>query len=447
MSGAFVASRGPSTTSSIAAALLALVFAAVIWRQTSGRGPPIWTIFVAGAFAYVALGVLSVPAGEQALAASAPTLVFLFCLFLFAGALDQAGVMDHLARWIIGRAVHPADLPLYLFLGVGIVSAFVVNDALVIIGVPLLIGIARRIGANAKALLLTLAFSVTVGSTLTPFGNPQNLIVALETGLPSPVAVFLRYLAVPTALNLLLGALYVRWAFRRQMPSSPIAGRLPEGRTRLFPTAGWGRRLLAHPVLWIFPGTLLVLVTLGITQSVTAGPAIPVWEIALAGVVLLLLLSPGRSRTVQRVNWTILILFAGLFVVVAGAVGGGVIPALDALVPIAGPSHPLPGMVEVVVAALGGSQLVSNVPWVALQIPVLNGLGYGGGTPVVWMALAAGSTLAGNVTLLGAVSNLIVVDSAEKLGVKIHLREFVRYGLPLTALSVLVLVGCLALGL
>jgi len=100
-----------------------------------------------------------------------------------------------------------------------------------------------------------------------------------------------------------------------------------------------------------------------------------------------------------------------------------------------------------VVAALGGSQLVSNVPWVALQIPVLNGLGYSGGTPVVWMALAAGSTLAGNVTLLGAVSNLIVVDSAEKLGVKIRLREFVRYGLPLTALSVLVLVGCLALGL
>lgn len=91
--------------------------------------------------------------------------------------------------------------------------------------------------------------------------------------------------------------------------------------------------------------------------------------------------------------------------------------------------------------------MVSNVPWVALQIPVLSGLGYGPGTPIIWMALAAGSTLAGNVTLLGAASNLILVESAEKLGVHIRLGEFVRHGLPLAAITITVLVVCLGLGL
>jgi Na+/H+ antiporter NhaD/arsenite permease-like protein len=96
---------------------------------------------------------------------------------------------------------------------------------------------------------------------------------------------------------------------------------------------------------------------------------------------------------------------------------------------------------------LGGSQVVSNVPWVALQIPVLKALGYGGGIPVVWIALAAGSTLAGNISLLGAVSNLILVDTAEKMHVRISLAEFMRLGLPIAAITVTVLLGCLLFGL
>jgi Na+/H+ antiporter NhaD/arsenite permease-like protein len=163
--------------------------------------------------------------------------------------------------------------------------------------------------------------------------------------------------------------------------------------------------------------------------------------------VLLLLVSPGRSQTLQRVNWSILLLFAGLFVVVAGAVNGGVIGSLEGAFPIPGPGHPTGALLAVVGTSIAGSQLVSNVPWVALQIPVLSGLGYGAGSPIVWMALAAGSTLAGNVTLLGAVSNLIVVDTAEKLGVRIRLSEFIRHGLPLAGITIGVLVVCLAFGL
>lgn len=428
--------------------MLASVFVAVVARQTTGRGPPVWALFVAGGFATTALGILSLTGAESALASSAPTLVFLFALFVFAAALQEAGALDHIARWLVGLARRPRDLPFVLFCGIGIAGALLVNDALVLIGVPILIGVAVRLRIDPKPLLLVLGYAVTVGSTLTPFGNPQNLLVAVQSGISSPVTTFLRYLALPTVVNLLLGGWYFRSVYGRSMPpDGEEYQRARASAPRFFPEGDWRRRLAERPVLWVFPGTMVVLVTLDVTSAVTRGPIVPVWETALAGAVLLMLVTADRSPILQRVNWSILLLFAGLFVVVAGAVEGGVIPAIAGLLPIPGPGHPGGALFAVVATSLGGVQLVSNVPWTALEIPVLSGLGYGGGTPIVWMALAAGSTLAGNVSLLGAVSNLILVDTAERQHITIRLTDFVRHGLPLTAITVTVLIVFLYFGL
>ena len=420
----------------------------MVVRQLSGRGPPVWTLFVAGGFATIASGVLSLGGAESVVGTSAPTLVFLFALFVFASALEAAGALEHLARWVIGLARRPRDLPFFLFIGIGLVSALMINDALVLIGVPILIGVAARLRIGAKPLLLVLAFSVTVGSTLTPFGNPQNLLVAVQSGVAAPVATFLRYLALPTAINLVLGGLFLRYVYRHEMPADDDAyARAHLDAPPLFPSGGWGRRLVDRPVLWVFPATMIALVGLSVASAIVPGPVPPSWEIALAGAVVLVVVSPYRTGVVQRVNWSILLLFAGLFVVVQGAVAGGVISAVEAYLPIPGPGHTSAAIAAVVGTSLAGSQLVSNVPWVALQIPLLSAIGYGAKSPVIWMALAAGSTLAGNVTILGAVSNLILVDAAEKRGVSIRLAEFVRYGLPLALLTVAVLIGCLAIGL
>ena len=140
-------------------------------------------------------------------------------------------------------------------------------------------------------------------------------------------------------------------------------------RIPLLPEHGWGGRLQSYPVLVIFPGTMVVLVTLDITSALVHGPTGPGLGTSLGGAALLLLLSPGRMQAVQRVNWSILLLFAGLFVVVAGAVAGGVISSLDSVFPIPGPGHPTTAVLAVVGTSIGGSQIVSNVPWVALQIP------------------------------------------------------------------------------
>jgi Na+/H+ antiporter NhaD/arsenite permease-like protein len=430
----------------IAAVALIGTIGAVIARQLLLRGPPVWAIFLVGALAMVAGGALSVGGAAQAISANLPVLVFLFALFVFAAALEQAGALEHLARWILGRTRTPASLPFALFVGFGLVSAVVLNDALVLVGVPLLLAVARRIRASPEPLLLTLAFAVTVGSVLTPFGNPQNLLVSLGSGLTAPVVTFLRYLALPTAVNLVVGGLYLRWVAGPRVAAGPPAT-APLPRVKLFPRGGWTRRLVRFPALVVFPATILLIVALEVVGSfrdVTIGP--PIYLLALGGAAIVLLLSPGRRPVLARVDWPILVLFAALFVVVAGALVGGVLSSFEALWPV-----PRPGTVSavpaIVLSSLAGSQLVSNVPWVGLQIPLLRGLGYGAGTPLAWMALAGGSTLAGNATLVGAASNLIVVEQAERAGIRIGLRAFVRWGLPLTAITVAVVIGLLALGL
>jgi Na+/H+ antiporter NhaD/arsenite permease-like protein len=431
----------------LAATVLVVTVGAVLSRQLLLRGPPIWLIFLAGAFAMVAVGALSISGAGAAISGNLPILVFLFSLFIFAAGLEQAGALDHLARWILGRARRPSDLPLVLFVAVGIVSAFVINDALVLVGVPVLFAVARRLQVSAEPLLLTLAFSVTVGSVLTPFGNPQNLLVSLGSGMSAPVAAFFRYLLLPTIVNLLVGGLYLRRVFRSQISGTESTGISVSPRVPLLPRGGLLILGLRFPALFLFPVTMIVMITVDVTASVTNGVTVPLYAIALGGAVGTLLLTPGRSELFARVDWSIIILFAALFVVVAGAVAGGLLSGIETVLPIPGPGQPVAATAAIIATSLGGSQMVSNVPWVALQIPLLHAAGYGVSTPWAWVALAAGSTLAGNLTLLGAASNLIVVEQAERAGLRIGLHRFVKVGLPLTAMTVAVLFVFLVVGL
>jgi len=429
----------------IAVLVLGSTVGAVILRQLLRRGPSIWVLFSVGAFATVGLEVLPVAGASSAIASNLAVLVFLFSLFVFAAGLEQAGALDYLARWILGRARRPADVPWFLFVAFGVLSAFILNDALVVVGVPLLFSLSRRMRVSAEPLLLTLAFSVTVGSMLTPFGNPQNLLVSLESGMNAPVATFLRYLLVPTAINLVAGGYYVRWVFGRRLGRSPGESPSEAPSIPLLPAAQLLPTLRRSPAVVLFPVTVLVMITVDVTSVATGGPAVPLYLVALGGALAALLATPGRSELFARIDWSILVLFAALFVVVAGAVAGGVLTSLESFLP--GPGQRVPALGAILLTSLGGSQLVSNVPWVGLQIPLLRGLGFGAGTPWAWVALAGGSTLAGNLTLLGAASNLIVVEQAERAGTRIGLRSFVRAGLPLTVLTMAVLFGCLALGL
>ncbi len=435
-------------TNDVAVAILALVFGAIVVRQLFGRGPPIWGIFAVGALGTVASSTLSLGGTYSALTQAAPVLLFLFALFLFAGALERQGILDHAARWLIGRARSPADLPFVIFVGFSIAAAFLVNDALVLLAVPLLYGVAKRAKMDAKPLLLAVAFAVTIGSALTPMGNPQNLLISIASGLQAPVGTYLRYLLLPIAASIVLGALFVRWAFAARMgPPTPEYDQLRAEAPPLFPSGKWGARILRRPVIILFPATMILLIFLDVGGTSLGLTPIPIWEIALGGALATLLVSEGRLALLRAVDARILVLFAGLFVVVGGAVAGGVIGSLETLLPIPAAGSASSALPSIFAPSVVASQVVSNVPWVALQIPVLTGLGYGASTPIPWVALGAASTLAGNVTFLGAASNLILVDRAERAGIQIRLAEFMRYGLPLAALSIGLTFAALWIGL
>ncbi len=444
---AFVLPGGGHATNYVGLAVFAAIFGAIIVRQVVARGPPVWAILGIGGVATVAAEVVTPVGAGSALWASVPVLAFLAALFVFAGALERSGVLDHLARWMLRTARTPDDLPWFLFVGFGVASAFIVNDALILIAIPIMFSIARRIDVDPKPFLLTAALAVTVGSTLTPLGNPQNLLISISSGLSAPLLTFLRYLLLPIGAGLLLGGLYLRWAFRSALaPARATFDRVRGPPISFLPRGGWGRRLARSPVLAVFPLTVVALLGLGLSTVFLGTPYVAVWIPAVVGAAVLVAISPGRAAIARSVDLRILTLFAGLFVVVAGALSAGVIALVESALPLAGPSHAADGIVGILGTSVLGSQLFSNVPWVGLQIPVLAQLGYNGSTPLAWIALAAGSTLAGNVTLLGAASNLIMVERAEQHGTHVGLAEFARYALPLAGLTVGLTLAALLLG-
>jgi Na+/H+ antiporter NhaD/arsenite permease-like protein len=428
----------------LALGLLLGVFVAVILRQVSGRGPPIWGSFLAGATVAPLLGVVSFGQTGNAIQSALPILEFLIGMFVFTTALDRSGALEHLASWFLGRARRPAQIPFWIFLCFGSLSMILVNDALVLIAVPIMVSVGRRLDTDPRPLLLTVALAVTVGSAATPFGNPQNLLIALQSGLSAPLSDFLRYLLLPTILGLIAGGLLLQHLYRSD-PALAAPGQAvdPFPRVPLFPRGSWARRIARSPVLILFPATLAIMVGSDLASGLFGVGTIPLPWIALVGALVLLSLSSGRLDLVRGIDVSILLLFVGLFIVVAVALHGDPFPSSGISLPIPSPSDPRSTILELVGTSLVGSQVVSNVPWVALQIPILASHGFGPGTPVAWMALAAGSTLAGNLTLLGAASNLLLVARAERHGVRIGLADFVRVGAPMTAITVTITVLCL----
>lgn len=437
----------------LAASILIATYIAVIARQVLVRGPAMSTLFLVGGGAMVAFGVIT---PQQALnSIDFSVIIFLFSMFVFAVALERAGILDHIAGWLLTLGKDPANIPFYLFIGFGLVSAFLVNDAFILLCVPMLIALAKKAKVSPVPLLLTIAYAVTVGSVMTPLGNPQNALVALSSGITNPFTVFAEYLVLPTIANLLVCGLIVRYWFGKQLAGArDDAERLGEGRVHPLipeePPGGWLKFIRSYPSVVLFPGTVAFLIIDDVAASFWNGVSFPLWAVSLAGALLLLLLQPAGRDILSDVNWDTLLLFVGLFVVMGGILAGGLFDSIGRLIPIptaTSGGSPLVPLGAVTLSSLFGSQVLSNVPWTALSIPFLKGLGYGAGNPPVWMALAATSTLAGNLTLLGAASNLILVTQAERAGVKITFTNFVKYGAPLTLVTVTVVFTFLVVGL
>ncbi len=398
--------------------VLLLVFAGIAVRKIGRFTLRIWQIMLLGALAVLATGQISPLSAVRAI--DPDVMIFLFGMFVVGVALIESGELHRLAGRIFGGARNPGQLLLLLVFSFGILSAVLMNDTLAIIGTPIVLSLSRTNRISPKLLLLALAFSITTGSVLSPIGNPQNLLVAIQGPVGDPFVTFARYLAIPTVVSLFLVYLFLRVAFR----SEPWKDRLevPSGQVRDERLA-----LLSRISL----GILIALVLVKVAGSfISLDTVVSLPAIALLSALPILAFSGRRVELVRKVDWETLIFFAAMFVLMESVWESGSLQSVIAI--LGGGITRLPVILGLSVAV---SQFVSNVPFVALFLPAI---ARPGGSPAGLMALAAGSTIAGNLSILGAASNVIIIQKAEKEGETITFPEFVKIGIPLTILQILV---------
>ncbi len=399
--------------------ILLAVFLLIAVREVGRFRFEIWQVMSAGAAAALLTGGIKPAAALRAI--DPDVMLFLFGMFAAGQVLELSGWLAHAKYEIFKRVNTERSLLLLLVFFMGIASAFLMNDTLAIIGTPVVLLIARKHDISPKALLLALAFSITVGSVMSPIGNPQNLLVAVNGAIQSPFLTFLKYLAVPTLLNLAAVFVLVRRFYPEEFTSCPL-------KNSREPVKDKELARLAKVTVFILAVMIAAKISL-----VWLDPALDfglIW-IALAAAAPGLLFSPRRVEILKKIDWSTLAFFAAMFVLTRAAWDTGFFQGL-----IAGSGADITGLGAVMVVSVALSQLISNVPLVALYLPVLKQAG--AGTPA-FMALAAASTFAGNLFILGAASNVIIIQAAEKkAGVTITFREFARIGIPLTFINAII---------
>ncbi|MBI2851895.1 MAG: anion transporter [Chloroflexi bacterium] len=399
--------------------VLLLVFVLIAVRQIGSFRFQIWQVMLVGALAVLLTG--QIPPVHALKAINLDVMLFLSGMFVVGQALEESGYLSHLSFQFFGRTKSTDSLLLLILFGTGLLSAFLMNDTLAIIGTPVMLDIARKTGIRPKLLLISLAFSVTIGSVMSPIGNPQNLLIAINGEIANPFVTFIRYLAVPTFVNLFLAYLIMKLFYREHFKREPLNH--------------FADPITDPKLAQLSKVSLIIIAVLVLAKIATAFLGLSIdfrlTYIALAAALPIILLYPHRLRIVHRIDWPTLIFFAAMFVLMESVWDSGYFQSV-----IADLRLNLYSASTIMVVSVTLSQLISNVPLVALYLPVLGRLGTG---TKEMMALAAGSTIAGNFSILGAASNVIIIQNAErKAGETLTFWEYVRIGVPMTVANILV---------
>lgn len=406
--------------------ILAIVFALIAVRQVGNVRLEIWQIMTAGAVAVLVYGSIS-PSGALR-SIDADVMLFLFGMFVVGRALEASGYLSHLSYHYFRRATTRNGMLLLVLFGAGFASAFLMNDTLAIIGTPVVLLLARKHEMRPTVLLLALCIAVTTGSVLSPIGNPQNLLIALHGGIVNPFVTFFRWLFVPTVINLLLAFWILRWFY----PDDFHAAELRHSQE---PIHDHQLAMLSRLSLQMIVA-LVALKVLGVAFGWTF--ELPLTVIALASALPVLLGTRQRWQILRRIDWPTLAFFAAMFILMDAVWLSGFFQDLMQRWDVR-----LVSVESVLGVSVLLSQAISNVPLVALVQPLL--LTAGGGERE-FMALAAGSTIAGNMLILGAASNIIVIQNAERRSrATVTFWEFARIGVPLTIVQTAVYWGWMGL--
>jgi Na+/H+ antiporter NhaD/arsenite permease-like protein len=415
----------------IAIGVFAVVYTLIIGRRRFGV--PIWAAMLIGAALMIGLQVIGVEAAFMSV--NLDVIAFLFGMFSIVSALDRAGVLRRVAIKMLAVAKTPDRLLMAFVVGMGLLAAFLVNDTIALLGIPLVILVARHAGIRPVVFLIALAFGITVGSVMTPIGNPQNLLIAIQSGIPMPFTTFLAQLAAPTITNLFVTyailKAYYRKEIRHDYQLSTIE--LMEKTDEIY------NPRLAKISIAVLVATIAGFIVSEILHFVGIAE-FSLSAVAMLGAAAIYALSSQRREIMKSVDYSVLVFFGGMFVVTSALWSSGAVSLLFMnYISTPDPSDPVQSSAVISAASIGISQVLSNVPFVALYNFVMADSGFTGQHVDQWMILAAASTIAGNLTILGAASNIIIIEAAESRGVQaFSFSEFFKVGSIVTAANLAV---------
>ncbi|MCJ7570200.1 MAG: ArsB/NhaD family transporter [Anaerolineales bacterium] len=376
-----------------------------------------------GGLAMIVLGVLP---QEQAFHA-----VDWNVIFLLAGMMAIANVLSEtgLFQWIAVQAVRlgkgdPFRILIILSLVTAVTSALLDNVTIVVLIAPVTLFVAANLRISPVPFLIAEILASNIGGAATLIGDPPNIIIGSAAGID-----FLTFAAHLAPISLLILATFIGlswWMFRPGLRNDVTAPRdLDVLETAELITDG----LMLRKALIVMAAVVLGFMLHG---AMNLEPA----TIALAGATVLMLW--GRSdpdHVLREIEWTTLFFFVGLFITVEAVVHVGIIEIVaQAALQLTGGDLGLTSMMLIWFSALA-SGIIDNIPYTATMVPVVKSLGQVMPIDPLWWSLALGACLGGNLTLVGASANVVVVSIAERSGHPISFMHFMRYGVVTTFFS------------
>jgi Na+/H+ antiporter NhaD/arsenite permease-like protein len=363
-------------------------------------------IALVGAGLMVASGAL--PLADAYRAVDLDTITLLLGMMIVVATLRLSGFFAVATGWVGAHARRPLILLVAIVATSGAFSAFLVNDAICLVLAPLVLELTLALGRRPVPYLLAVAMASNAGATATITGNPQNIMIGSFSQIP--YLTFSRALVPVALVGLVVTVALVVLCHRAEFAD---AARFEAPRPKVEADRGLALRAL--------------LATLALIALFFAG-VVPAKAAIIVGGLLLLSRQVDSRRVYAEIDWSLLLMFAGLFIIVAGAqhalLGSDIVAAVGRLhldqVPV----------LSAVTAVL--SNLVSNVPAVLMLKPFVEVLK---DHDTAWLTVAMASTLAGNFTVLGSIANLIVVERAAASGVTIGFWDHFRVGAPLTLVT------------
>ena len=359
----------------------------------------------------VASGVL--PLEDTYNAIDLDTITLLLGMMIVVANLGLSGFFAVATTWGVEHAKTPVILLCAVTATSGIFSAFLVNDAIYLVLAPLVLELTLRMGRKPAPYLLAVAMASNVGSTATITGNPQNIMIGSFSHIPYATFAFAFALGPVALIGLVITVGLIALFHRGEFAGG---GQMTEA----------GVDIQVNRVL---VARALVAAALMVALFFKGQP--PAKAAIIIGGLLLLTRRVKSERVYAEIDWSLLLMFAGLFIIVASAQHALLTPDLVAQV---GRLHLDQAPILSVVTAVT-SNLVSNVPAVLMMKPFVQPLD---DHTTAWLAIAMASTLAGKFTILGSIANLIVVQKAATRGVVFSFWDYFRVGAPLTVITLVI---------